>query len=170
MIFVTVGNASQGFRRLLDAVDRLACDGALGDEEVLIQAGSNCGVVSTRSRVRPVLPLHEFQQALETASLVVAHGGAGTLIQVLSLGKVPVVMPRRLHYGEVVDDHQVELVRMLAEEGRVVPAYEPADLAAAISEARQRHRRDRDRTEPPLLRVVARLIDELLQRKRGLAT
>ncbi len=36
MIFVTVGNATQGFRRLLDADEKLASQGFFQNEEILI--------------------------------------------------------------------------------------------------------------------------------------
>ena len=38
MVFVTVGSAQQSFRRLLDAVDRIAGSGGLGQRRVFMPA------------------------------------------------------------------------------------------------------------------------------------
>lgn len=136
MVFVTVGNATQGFRRLLDAADRAAGAGLFGDESVFMQTGSDESFHATHCQQKRFIDMEQFERMLATASLVVSHGGAGTLLQVLRAGKTPIVMPRLQRYREHVDDHQVELVKALASEGRVIPAYEPEDLPAAIEQAR----------------------------------
>lgn len=43
MIFVTVGNANQGFKRLLEAVDEMAGLGIFKSEEIIVQSDSNNG-------------------------------------------------------------------------------------------------------------------------------
>ena len=135
MIFVSVGNATQAFGRLLQAVDRLADAGSFGAEEVFIQAGHNPQFKSVRCALQPFIALVEFQRRLTEASLVICHGGC-TVFQVLRAGKVPVVMPRMREYGEHVNDHQVEFTRALARDGWIIPAYGPEDLAPAIQKAR----------------------------------
>lgn len=74
------------------------------------------------------------------AELLIMHGGAGSIIHSLQMGKVPVVMPRLSKYGEIIDDHQLEFVLALAESGRIVLAREPSDLAQAVSKALSRQR------------------------------
>lgn len=136
MIFVTVGNATQGFRRLLDAVEFQAQQGILKGEEIVFQSGHTSTFTSATGRLFPFLPLDEFEQAVREAEVVIAHAGAGTLIHVFRAGKVPVVMPRQKQHGEHVDDHQVELVKELAAQERVIPAYDEDHLASAIERAR----------------------------------
>jgi UDP-N-acetylglucosamine transferase subunit ALG13 len=161
VIFVTVGNATQGFRRLLDTVDRLAGSGALSGETVLIQSGHNPEFRSFHCKCEPFLPMEEFLLTLREASVVVCHAGA-TLFQVIQAGKVPVVVPRRKMHGEIIDDHQFELTQALASQGRVIPAYEPDELPAAIAEARQRKPAPLDATSTDMHRLVARAIKELM--------
>lgn len=138
MIFLTVGNATQGFARLIEAVDSLGLRGGFGSEEVLAQTGHTCVEQSRYCQCRDFLPMEEFEALIRQAELIITHGGAGTLLHVLSLGRVPVVMPRRKKYGEHLDDHQVDLIQVLAGDGRVIPAYEVQDLPGAIAEARHR--------------------------------
>jgi UDP-N-acetylglucosamine transferase subunit ALG13 len=137
MIFVTVGNATQGFRRLLEAVDALGGTPILSGEEIVMQTGHNDDFHPKHSRIEPFLSMERFQARMGEARLIICHGGCGTLLQAIQLGKKPVAMPRLARYGEHVNDHQLQLIRALAEENRIVPAYEAADLPRAIDEARK---------------------------------
>lgn len=163
MIFVTVGNATQGFLRLLNGVERLKESSFLGDETVKIQAGSNRSFKSSVCDITDFLPANEFAQEIKNADLIIAHGGAGTLIYILQSGKIPVVMPRRKVYGEHVDDHQMELVQALAAERRIVPAYEPEDLPDAIKLAMELKAKPSVKN-PPMLGLVQKAIEELIVR------
>jgi len=161
MIFVTVGNATQGFRRLLNAVEALAAEGLFKDDEVVIQSGNTSNFCSLRGKQERFLPMEQFSEMIAKANLVICHAGAGTLFHVLQARKVPVVMPRRKHYGELVDDHQVELTEALTSQGRAIPAYEPEDLRAAILDAQSR--RNKTPSSPLLmLKLVEESIAELV--------
>jgi UDP-N-acetylglucosamine transferase subunit ALG13 len=136
MIFVTVGNATQGFQRLLRAVDNLAGNSLLKGENVIMQSG-NADFCAANCIQRDFFPPDEYKELIAQADVVICHGGAGTLHHVFQTGKLPVVMPRRKQYGEHLDD-QFQLVTAVAAAGRVIPAYEAADLPRAILEARHR--------------------------------
>ncbi|HEY5627216.1 MAG TPA: glycosyltransferase [Nitrospira sp.] len=163
MVFVTVGSAQQGFLRLLTAVDRLAGIGAFGHDPVLMQVGKEEGFVPTHCETKTFVSREEFQQLVQQASLVICHGGA-TPLEIIRAGKVPIVMPRRKKYGEIVNDHQVEFVEALAIEGRVIPAMEPEDLPAAIVQARRLNMTRRPLPPSPMVSLVAEALDELMNR------
>ncbi len=160
MIFVTVGNYL-AFPRLITAMGQLKAQGLIEDE-VLFQVGGASEFRSECCKVVRFLAPEEFERALREASVIVSHAGAGTLIQVLSTGKAPVVMPRRKRYGEHVDDHQFEVARAFAAEGRVILADEAKDLPAAIERARSRS--ERPSVEPPtrMIELVSQAIEEIL--------
>ena len=160
MVFVTVGNARQGFSRLLGAVDALCGSGAFGEEPVLVQRGHTGGESLAHCQSVDFLPSDEFERHLDEASLVVCHGGT-TQLSAIRLGKIPIVMPRLKRFGEHINDHQMQLVQALAAEGLVVPAYEPGDLAAAVTEARQR----RGQLVPPC--AMVELVTEALVQLGG---
>ena len=165
MIFVTVGNATQGFRRLLDAVDILAGEKAWGNETVFIQSGNNPGFRPAYCKHEPFVPMDDFALKFQEAAVIVSHAGTGTLFHALQAGKVPVVMPRRKKYGEIIDDHQLELVQALASEGRVIPAYEPMELPAAIAEARQRTPGSALSPSTEMHQLVAKAFEELMRER-----
>ena len=161
MVFVTVGNAKQGFQRILDAIDALTGNGFFGSEQVFIQTGYNTGFQPLHCDYKAFLPMDEFQQWLEKSDLIISHGGC-TVISAVRLGKVPVVIPRRKKYGEHVNDHQVQLVEVLTSEGLVVPAYEAEDLPQAITETRRRSGHPRPPSPSQMLALVAQAIEELI--------
>lgn len=161
MIFVTIGNATQKFERLLEAVDRLAGAESLGP--VMIQAGYSASFDARHCEVVDRLPPDEFARSIREAEVVISHGGAGTLWHSFRAGKVPVVMPRRAKYGEHVDD-QYELVQALARQDKLIPAYEPEDLAEAVAEARRRGAQELPPPPTRMLELVAEAIEQLSRR------
>jgi UDP-N-acetylglucosamine transferase subunit ALG13 len=167
MILVSVGNAMQGFRRLLEAVDKLAGDGIFGGEAVVIQSGNIRDFLAVHCKQVKFLPMDQFTKMVQDANLVICHGGAGILYHTFHAGKWPVVMPRRKRYGEHVED-QLKLVRALAAEGRIIPAYEPEDLPGAIEECRRRQASGvrSEEKKSPMIDMVAKAIEELIGEKQ----
>ncbi len=165
MIFVTVGNAKQQFSRLLDGIEALIRDGAIGADTVCIQRGNN---PPRRIPIRldeQFFSPEEFRSLIAEADVIVCHGGAGSLSHVFKAGKVPVVMPRRSKYGEHVDD-QFNLVWQLVDVGRIIAAFEPQDLESAIRTAEGR-RQDGASSPPPMVGLVATAIEELSRPRKG---
>ena len=163
MIFVTVGNATQRFGRLLKAVDDLSEKGFFGTQMVFVQTGNNPDVSLSHCEHKAFLSIDEFEGQIQNADIVICHGGCGTLIYAARSGKTPVVMPRRKKYGEHVNDHQIQLVNELASQGSVVPAYEPEDLAGAILKAKERNAHSLSPHSPQMINLVAQAITELLR-------
>ncbi|MFA5976300.1 MAG: glycosyltransferase [Elusimicrobiota bacterium] len=163
MIFVTVGNATQGFSRLLEAVDALAGTPLFQGEPVFMQTGHNENFQPRHSRTEAFLSADRFLECLKEARLIICHGGCGTLLQAISLGKVPIVVPRLARYGEHVNNHQLQLIRALADEGRVIPAYEIFDLREAIRKASHNPPPPSPSTEPsPMIRLVEQAMVDLM--------
>jgi UDP-N-acetylglucosamine transferase subunit ALG13 len=161
MIFVTVGNALQGFRRFLDKVDALAGEGVFGDTPIFIQSGHNPGFKPRFCTERPFISMDEFNELMKRASLVMCHGGC-TVLTAIRLGMMPVVMPRMTRYGEHVNDHQVEFVRSLASEGRLIPAYEPEELGPAVSRALANPRQPVPLPESQMVELIGQAVRELI--------
>ena len=102
MIFVTVG-AQMPFDRLVKAVDQWAASQGRGD---VAQIGSTDYRPSAIQWTRFLDP-EKFKHRFETAKVVVAHAGTGSIITALQLGKPILVMPRRANLRETRNDHQV---------------------------------------------------------------
>lgn len=136
LIFVTVGNAVQGFDRLLMAVEEMKSS-ILNNADIFVQYGNsriipnNCSSVAFMSR-------DEFDEFIANASIIITHGGEGSIMKCLQAGKRPIVVPRQKIFGEHVNDHQFELVRRLETQDRVVAVYDIAGLTDAVMKARDR--------------------------------
>lgn len=164
MIFVTVGNATQAFPRLLNAVDEMCGNGQLGQSRVVIQAGRSGSFQARNCEQSDFLKPEEFAELIARAEVVICHGGAGTLHHVFREGRVPVVMPRRRIYGETLDD-QLTIVRTLESQGRVIAAYEPADLPTAVDRC---IKRGKEPIPPPpsrMIQLVSAALEEIIAKK-----
>jgi UDP-N-acetylglucosamine transferase subunit ALG13 len=139
MIFVTIGSAVKGieFTRLIKKMDEVA---DRLDEEVVMQIGS----VPYEPQNAKYFRYTSYQENLsyfQKASLVIGHGGTGTILNALKFQIPIVVVPRRHHYGEHVDDHQVELAQRLGGNELIEVVYELEDLESAVKKMLERSKK-----------------------------
>jgi UDP-N-acetylglucosamine transferase subunit ALG13 len=130
MILVTVGTHEQPFDRLVEEVDRLKGTGQIEDD-VFIQTGYS----TYRPRFckhREFTSFREMMERTERARLVITHGGPGSIMPVIYLGKIPIAVPRQKRFNEHVDDHQVSFCKKIAEKGKIIAVYEIEDLEQKI--------------------------------------
>ena len=125
-VFVTLGFERRPFDRLIKAVDEGIQRGIL-PKETLVQTGH------TRRSVRECpsvdfLAYSDMIEVLQSAEIIIAHAGVGTLLQCLHLRKIPILFPRRAHGKEHVDDHQVKFARVMEERKRALVAYNSEQL------------------------------------------
>jgi UDP-N-acetylglucosamine--N-acetylmuramyl-(pentapeptide) pyrophosphoryl-undecaprenol N-acetylglucosamine transferase len=66
------------------------------------------------------LASEDLASAMGRADLVVAHAGVGSALAAVQAGHAPLLIPRRKHYGEHIDDHQVQIARELVHRGIAV--------------------------------------------------
>lgn len=152
--FVTVGNGHQPFSRLLKAVAALAPD---LPQPVIVQHGYT-SFSSAGCEAHSFLEMNSFIAALTAADIVILHAGASAL-HAIQAGKVPVIVPRRACFDELVDDHQIEFARQLEGMGLAVVVEDVADLARAVEEVRTIRVQALASRPPPLVRMVAEILD-----------
>lgn len=128
MIFVTVGSQKFQFDRLLKALDGSIRAGSIQDK-VFAQTGC-CTYEPEYYSHRSFLGREEFGQRLRMCDALITHGGSGAIIAAVKLGKKVIAVPRRVEYGEHVDDHQIELVKQFAQMGLIESCLEMDQLAA----------------------------------------
>lgn len=127
MIFATVGTSTFAFDRLLRGVDELG----LADE-LVVQFGA-CTYVPRASVARDFMSYSEVMENMRRARAVVCHGGVGSILTALNVGRIPIVVPRRRRFDEAVDDHQVDLVARLAGVGLVTFVDDAGQLSRHIT-------------------------------------
>lgn len=160
-VFVTVGNATQSFHRLLSQLERAR---TLVPGKWFVQHGNTpFNVQSMNSKA--FLSMEEFEILMASANLVITHAGAGAVINAVRLAKVPVVVPRQARYGEHIDDHQMEFASELVGLGKVVLCCEPLDLATAMIRALEmQEANSKPRSIPPLVSLVSNCIKSYAKR------
>ncbi|UCH60828.1 MAG: hypothetical protein JSV61_04930 [Anaerolineales bacterium] len=135
MILVTVGTHHQSFERLVCAMDELAGD---LDEQVIIQYGASMHVLRHALGFSWTTS-EEMEQLTSQARAVVTHAAAGAIILALKMAKPLVVTPRLRMMREVIDDHQEQLAKILASDGKAIALFEltPLTLRLGIEQATQ---------------------------------
>lgn len=132
-VVLTLGTERYPFPR---ALEQLA-QALPADAEILRQVG-HTPVTDAHGPCRRWVPGDELARAVAEADLVVTHAGVGSVLSALRAGRHPVVLPRLARLGEHVDDHQLQLARMLAERGLASIATPEDDLVPILVDAARR--------------------------------
>ena len=98
MIFVTLGTQDKSFKRLLKAVEKEIINGNI-KEKVVVQAGYT-KYKSDVMEVFDTISKDEFEEYMEKASLIITHGGVGSILTALELNKKVIAAPRLAKYKE----------------------------------------------------------------------
>lgn len=126
--FVSIGNGTQSFARLLDQVKVLA--DAL-PQPVVVQHGWTPFTSDTIEHF-DFTDEAGFQARLSACTLFITHGGGGSVFAAIRAAKKPVVIPRLKQFDEIVDDHQLAFCAELERQGRIVYVRDIGDLMAGI--------------------------------------
>ena len=134
MILVVTGTHPQQFNRLLEEVDRLVGNHTI-KEPVLMQTGysdykpKNCKWFKFTG-------YDEMNSLLKKASIVITHGGIGSVLMSVRMNKKTIVVPRMKKFKEHTNDHQLEIVKELSRQRRIIPVYDISKLALSIESAK----------------------------------
>lgn len=147
-IVVTVGVNGYGFGRLIDAVRRVAPEGA----EILWQTGST-DLTDRDIAAVPVMATEDLLGAMRRADVVISHAGVGSAILAMQAGKCPILVPRERAHREHVDDHQRQIADLLTGAGLAIGCDPPGLNADVLAEAARRRVVVNDHASPFVLGV-----------------
>ncbi len=125
MIFATVGTTR--FDALVEAIDKIALQ---LDEEVVVQSGDskytprNCKYFNFDN---------DLFAYYKKANIVIAHGGAGTIFEVLNLGKKLIAVENPNTLG----GHQGDLLGKLSQEGLLTWCKDLNKIEQCIKDAKK---------------------------------
>ncbi|MCQ5377693.1 MAG: hypothetical protein NO516_06560 [Candidatus Methanomethylicia archaeon] len=128
MILVTVGSVAP-FDELIKKVDLLA--GAHGEariKEPIMQIGNGKYIPKNGMWFRFEPDLSRYYR---NAELIITHNGAGTLFEILPLGKKVIVVPN----PNTVQLENIDIVIKLAKEGHIIPCLKVEDIESALKKA-----------------------------------
>lgn len=108
MILVALGTQDRSFKRLLEAVDKQIELGNI-KERVVVQAGVT-KYQSDNMEIFDLIPSDEFLKLLKECSVLICHGGVGTIIDALKCHKKVIAAARLKEYGEHQNNHQKQII------------------------------------------------------------
>ena len=158
MIFLTIGTQFS-FDRLVKSVDQ-AFDEGLIMEEIFAQIGESSYKPSNFESVAS-LEKKVFDKHLQEASGIISHAGMGTIAMALDNKKPLLVMPRRKHLKEHVNDHQVATAQKFEELGHVLVAYEAEELPVKIEQMKSFVPRKREAQPKAVVERIERFLNNL---------
>ena len=169
-VLVVVGTDHHRFDRLVDWLDDWA-ERQQSPTRVVFQHGSARTPRFGEGHV--LLPHDDLQALMDTASVVVAHGGPATICEAWRHGRLPVVVPRDPALGEHVDGHQQRFSRRLGSAGLVLLCEERRQLETALDQARADPSRvvfalgDRDELVLRSVRRIGEVVDQLVAERQA---
>ncbi|WP_210649098.1 glycosyltransferase [Nocardioides sp. SYSU D00065] len=117
VVLALAGTDHHPFDRLVEWMDVAATRRA--DVRFVVQHGS---APPPRVAEGHAFLAHDVMVGLiQQSSVVVCHGGPGTIMDAREAGRVPLCMPRDPRLGEHVDDHQQRFVAVVGAVGLVRP-------------------------------------------------
>lgn len=126
MIFVTLGTNDKQFIRLLDACEKAIEEKAITDR-VVVQAGFT-KYESKNMEIFDYMDRDQFSTFMNSADLVITHGGVGTIMTALKERKKILAAARLSEYHEHVNDHQIQLLSSFEKEGYLIYMHDLSDI------------------------------------------
>ena len=118
MIFVTLGTQGCDFSRCMRMVEKLIKETDI-KEPVIAQTGYT-QYKPDSVQCFDFVNEQEYQKYINEASVVISHAGTGALFSSINKGKRVIAVARLSKYGEMIDDHQTEIVKKLSKEGYII--------------------------------------------------
>lgn len=118
MIFVTLGTQSCDFSRCTKMIDELVSKHSI-KEPIIAQIG-HTAYKPQGVKCFDFVSEQEYQRYIREARVIISHAGTGALFSSISKGKKVIAVARLHKYGEMINDHQTEIVKKLSEEGFIL--------------------------------------------------
>lgn len=112
MIFCTTGTQAP-FDRFIKAIDEIAL---VLEEDFFVQAKKG-KYVPKNIRVVDFIPPDEFAKIAQSAKIIIAHAGIGSIVSAMRLNKPLIIFPRIAKLGEHRNEHQLATAKKIGELG-----------------------------------------------------
>ncbi|RDV16846.1 exopolysaccharide biosynthesis protein [Pontibacter diazotrophicus] len=132
MILVLLGTFPTDFKRPLLEIEKLCSEGEI-NEEVIVQCG-HTQIESSFMQMQPFISPDVLTSLYINARVVISQAGTGSLMKGIKLNKKIIAIPRLAKYGEVVDNHQVEILNEFSKLNYIIPWTEDVALKSLLQE------------------------------------
>lgn len=134
-IFIPLGTQKFPFGRLINAFNSLVERGVFAEDEIVMQ--STVYDVEPKFKHVGLISLDEFNHYLNESEIIVTHAGVNSIISCMNRKKAFIVVPRLSKYGEHVDDHQLEIAKLMESQFNVLVLWDMMLLEQLLEHAKQ---------------------------------
>lgn len=135
LILVTLGTQDKQFVRLLKKIDELIESGYI-KEKVIVQAG--CTIYKSKNmEIFDLIDRDAFNDLINKCSLLITHGGVGSILTGLKNNKIVIASPRLAKYNEHINDHQIQIIDNFSDSKYILSYYEGDDLKKIIEKSKK---------------------------------
>lgn len=136
MILVTLGTQDKPFVRLLKNIDNEIIKGNI-KEKVVVQAGYSINKYQTNNmEMFDLIDRDDFNKLVNECSLLITHGGVGSILTGLKANKKVIACPRLSKYKEHINDHQVQIIDEFAKAGCILSYRENDNLSDVLKKVK----------------------------------
>lgn len=151
-LFVPLGTQKFPFGRLITALNELVDRGVYKEDEIVMQ--SSLYPVEPRFNHVGLISYDEFNDYLHKAEVVITHSGVNSIISCMQLKKPLIIVPRLYKYGEHVDNHQVEIAKLMEQKYDVLVLEDMSELEKKIEEAKTHHYKEWQSNRASLIEAI----------------
>ncbi len=130
MILVLLGTQNNSFSRLLSQIELCIDHGTIKDD-IVVQAG-HTKYISNKMKIFDFIPKNKMDDLINSATLIITHGGVGSIMKGIKLGKKVIAVPRLGKYNEHVNDHQIQIIEIFDELGYIKGVLDLENLENTI--------------------------------------
>ena len=134
MILVLLGTQNNRFERLLKEIEK-NIENKIITEKVIVQAG-HTKYKSKYMEIIDFISEKELNKLQDEASLIITHGGVGSIVSSLKKKKTVIAVARLKEYKEHVNNHQTEIVELFDSKGYLIGLKDVLKLEEAINKAK----------------------------------
>ena len=158
MIFVTLGTQDKSFERLLKAIDREIERGNT-KEKVVVQAGYT-KYETKNMEMMDLVSQDEFDKLMKECSLLITHGGVGSILTGIKYGKPVIAAARLKKYKEHNNDHQKQIIKEFGDLGYILELRDFNKLGKMIEKSKTFKARKFTSNTHNMVKLVSDYIEE----------
>lgn len=162
MIFVTVGTQDKSFERLIKGIEQAVIEKKITDK-VIVQAG-NTKYESDVIEVLNYIPFEKFTDFMNKADIIITHGGVGSILNAIKLGKKVIAVPRLKEYNEHINDHQLQVIKKMTEQGYVLSTQNVEEIPNKIKEIQNFKTKEYTSNTENFIKSFKKILDETINK------
>lgn len=159
MILVLLGTQNNSFHRLLEKIDDLI-NKKIIKEEVIVQAGYT-KYETKNMKILDFVSSTQLEKLQKEARIIITHGGVGSIITSLKLGKKVISVPRLHEYAEHVNNHQTQIVELFSKKGYIIGVLNLDDMEKALKEIETFEPKKYEKDNRKMLKLIEDFIDKV---------